>query len=127
MSGKDILIKHFADVLGSDYETVEGYYGEHIACVEEEFMITNFAETLTEDLQADYDGDLDEDDRAEFHYALMFNTMTIAWKRMLKEDKANSDKDADEFGFERGLPLSEDVLDETKGLISNKDWHGPDG
>jgi hypothetical protein len=119
MSSEDILIKHFATVLGSDYETADGYYGEWITDIEDRTDITRFAETLTEELQADYDGDLDEENRAEFHYALMFNTMTIAWKRMVNEQISTGEEEAEWH--------SPDDLDETKGLISNKDWHGPDG
>jgi len=116
MTEEDYLIKHFADVLGSDYDTVEGYYGEHIEAIEDTPDIEHFAEVLTDELQADYGGDLNEDDRAKFHYALMFNSMTIAWKRMLKEDM---DPEFDD--------CSGDELDETKGLIDNKDWEGPMG
>ena len=54
------LIKHFADVLGSDYDTVEGYYGEHIEAIEDTPDIEHFAEVLTDELQADYGGDLNE-------------------------------------------------------------------
>ena len=121
MTGEDRLIKHFADALGSDYELVANYYGEHIAVVEEDYMIKDFAELMTEELQAEYGGDLNEEDRAKFHYALMFNTMTIAWKRMLREEMDDWDH------ANPGTRYSEEALDETKGLISNKDWHGPDG
>ena len=115
---EDILTKHFADALGSDYATAKGYYGEWIAAIEDKSDIKQFAEDLTEELQADYAGDLNEEERAKFHYALMFNTMTIAWKRMLKEE-ITTDWDKEQY--------SEDDLDETKGLVSNKDWVGPDG
>jgi hypothetical protein len=83
---EDTLIKHFAIALGSDYETVENYYGHHIELIEDEADIKHFAEVLADELQADYDGDLNEEDRAKFHYDLMFNSMTIAWGKMMEEE-----------------------------------------
>jgi hypothetical protein len=83
---EDTLIKHFAIELGNDYETVENFYGEYIEAIEDEDDIPQFAETLTDVLAADYGGDLNEEDRAKFHYDLMFNSMTIAWGKMMEEE-----------------------------------------
>ena len=83
---EDTLIKHFAIELGNDYETVENFYGEYIEAIEDEDDIPQFAETLTDVLAEDYGGDLNEEDRAKFHYDLMFNSMTIAWEKMMKEE-----------------------------------------
>ena len=83
---EDTLTKHFAIELESDYETVENYYGHHIETIEDEEDIEYFAEVLADELQADYDGDLNEEDRAKFHYDLMFNSMTIAWEKMMEEE-----------------------------------------
>tara|TARA_B110000908_G_scaffold3566_1_gene4694 strand:+ start:5168 stop:5428 length:261 start_codon:yes stop_codon:yes gene_type:complete len=82
----DILIKHFAIALEADYETVENYYGHHIEIIEVQADIEYFAEVLADELQADYDGDLNEDDRAKFHYDLMFDSMSIAWEKMMEEE-----------------------------------------
>ena len=86
MVEEDTLIKHFAEELGNDYETVENFYGEYIESIEDEDDIPQFAETLTDVLEADYGGDLNEEDRAKFHYDLMFNSMTVAWEKMLEEE-----------------------------------------
>ncbi len=86
MVEEDTLIKHFAIELGNDYETVENFYGEYIEAIEDEDDIPQFAETLTDVLAADYGGDLNEEDRAKFHYDLMFNSMTIAWGKMMEEE-----------------------------------------
>ena len=83
---EDTLIKHFAIELGNDYETVENFYGEYIEAIEDEDDIPQFAETLTDVLAEDYGGDLNEEDRAKFHYDLMFNSMTIAWEKMMEEE-----------------------------------------
>ena len=66
--------------------TVENYYGHHIETIEDEEDIEYFAEVLADELQADYSGDLNEEDRAKFHYDLMFNSMTIAWEKMMEEE-----------------------------------------
>ena len=86
MVEEDTLIKHFAIALGSDYETVENYYGHHIEIIEDEADIEHFAEVLADELQADYSGDLNEEDRAKFHYDLMFDSMSIAWEKMMEEE-----------------------------------------
>jgi len=83
---EDTLIKHFAIELGNDYETVENFYGEYIEAIEDEDDIHQFAETLTDVLAEDYGGDLNEQDRANFHYDLMFNSMTVAWQKMMEEE-----------------------------------------
>ena len=86
MVEEDTLIKHFAIELGNDYKTVENFYGEYIEAIEDEDDIPQFAETLTDVLASDYGGDLNEEDRAKFHYDLMFNSMTIAWGKMMEEE-----------------------------------------
>ncbi len=85
MVEEDTLIKHFAIELEQDYATVENFYGEYIEAIEDEDDIPQFAETLTDVLAVDYGGDLNEDDRAKFHYDLMFNSMTIALAAACKE------------------------------------------
>ena len=77
--------------------------------------IKEFAETLAEELRDDYGGDLSEDERSKFHYALMFNSMTIAWKRMLKHQIKEGEEDEESY--------KEDDLDETKGLVHNQHYN----
>ena len=86
MVEEDTLTKHFAIALESDYETVENYYGHHIEKIEDKEDIEYFAEVLADELRADYDGELNEEDRAKAHYDLMFSSMTIAWEKMMEEE-----------------------------------------
>ena len=77
--------------MGEGYETVNQYYGSYIEKIEEPHDIKEFAENLAEELRQDYGGELSEDERSKFHYALMYNSMTIAYKRMLKEQVKERD------------------------------------
>ena len=86
-----------AEELGEGYETVNQYYGSHIEEIEEPDDIKEFAETLAEELRDDYGGALSEDERSKFHYALMFNSMTIAWKRMLKHQIKEGEEDEESY------------------------------
>ena len=113
---QDILTKLFAEELGEGYETVNQYYGSYIEEIEEPDDIKEFAETLAEELRQDYGGELSEDVRSKFHYALMFNSMTIAYKRMMKHQIQEGEEE-EEF-------IDEDELDETKGLVSNVHYDG---
>jgi hypothetical protein len=61
-------------------------------------------------------GELSEDERSKFHFALMFNSMTIAYKRMMKH-QIQEGEEKEEF-------FDEDELDETKGLVSNVHYDG---
>jgi hypothetical protein len=81
----DALVRYFAEELGDNYEIVNKYYGSYIEKIEDSADISVFAETLAEDLRPDYSGDLSEEERYKFHYDLMFNCMTLAWKKMLNE------------------------------------------
>ena len=110
----DILIKLFGDELGESDELINDYYGRFIEEIEDTDDIKVFAETLTEELRDDYGGKLSEDERSKFHYALMFNSMTIAWKRMLKHQIQEGEEE-EEF-------IDEDDLDITKGLVSNEHY-----
>ena len=109
----DILNKLFAEELGESEELINDYYGRFIDEIEDTNDIKVFAETLTEELRQDYGGKLSEDERSKFHYALMFNSMTIAWKRMLKHQIQEGEEE--EF-------IDEDDLDITKGLVSNEHY-----
>ena len=109
----DILNKLFAEELGESEELINDYYGSFIEDIEEPDDIKVFAETLAEELRQDYGGKLSEDERSKFHYALMFNSMTIAWKRMLKHQIQEGEEE--EF-------IDEDDLDITKGLVSNEHY-----
>ena len=111
---EDILTKLFAEELETGYETVNHYYGEYIEKIEEPDDIKEFAETLAEELRDDYGGALSEDERSKFHYALMFNSMTIAWKRMVKHQIKEGEVEEKFF--------DEDDLDITKGLVSNEHY-----
>ncbi len=111
---QDILTKLFAEELGQGYETTNQYYVSYIQEIEEPDDIKEFAETLVEELRNDYDGDLSEDERSKFHYALIFNSMTIAWKKMLNHQIQQGEEDRD---F-----LDEDDLDITKGLVSDEHY-----
>lgn len=111
---QDILTKLFAEELGEGYETVNQYYGSYIEEIEEPDDIKEFAETLAEELRQDYGGELSEDERSKFHYALMFNSMTIAYKRMLKQLIKDGDQEEEDW--------DEDDLDITKGLVSNEHY-----
>jgi len=110
----DILNKLFAEELGESEELINDYYGRFIDEIEDTNDIKVFAETLTEYLREDYGGKLSEDERSKFHYALMFNSMTIAWKRMLKHQIQEGEEE-EEF-------IDEDDLDITKGLVSNEHY-----
>ena len=110
----DILNKLFAEELGESEELINDYYGSFIEEIEEPDDIKVFAETLTEYLRDSYAGKLSEDERSKFHYALMFNSMTIAWKRMLKHQIQECEEE--EF-------IDEDDLDITKGLVSNEHYN----
>ena len=112
---QDILTKLFAEELDGDHETINQSYESHIEKIEEPDDIKEFAETLAEELRQDYGGELSEDERSKFHYALMFNSMTIAYKRMMKHQI--QDGEEEEF-------FDEDELDETKGLVSNVHYDG---
>jgi len=109
-----ILTEYFADELGESYELTDGYYGRFIEEIEDTDDILTFAENLTEDLRDDYGGKLSEDERSKFHYALMFNSMTIAWKNMVKHQIKE--------GEEREEDFDKDELDITKGLVSNEHY-----
>lgn len=109
-----ILTEYFADELGESYELTDGYYGRFIEEIEDTDDILTFAENLTEDLRDDYGGKLSEDERSKFHYALMFNSMTIAWKRMVLHKIKE--------GEEREEDFDKDELDITKGLVSNEHY-----
>ena len=121
---QDILTKFFAEELGEDYETINQYYEIFIEKIEEPDDIKEFAETITEylkkkplppgfDTQTIFfdDGFNSEDERTKYHYAWMFNSMTIAWKRMLKHQIKEGEEKEESF--------DEYELDETKGLVSN--------
>ena len=110
----DILNKLFAEELGESEELINDYYGSFIEEIEEPDDIKVFAETLTEELREDYGGKLSEDERSKFHYALMFNSMTIAYKRMLKQLIKDGDQEEEDW--------DEDDLDITKGLVSNEHY-----
>ena len=112
---QDILTKLFAEELDGDYETINQSYESYIEKIEEPDDIKEFAETLAEELRQDYGGELSEDERSKFHYALMFNSMTIAYKRMMKHQIQEGEEE--EF-------IDEDELDETKGLVSNVHYDG---
>ena len=115
MEEEDILTKLFAEELGDEsYETINDYYGRFIDEIEDTNDIKVFAETLTEYLREDYGGKLSEDERSKFHYALMFNSMTIAWKNMVKHQIKE--------GEEREEDFDKDELDITKGLVSNEHY-----
>jgi len=114
MEEEDILTKLFAGELGEGYELVDDYYGSYIEEIEDTDDILTFAENLTEDLRDDYGGKLSEDERSKFHYALMFNSMTIAWKRMVLHKIKE--------GEEREEDFDKDELDITKGLVSNEHY-----
>jgi hypothetical protein len=109
-----ILTEYFADELGESYELTDGYYGRFMEEIEDTDDILTFAENLTEDLRDDYGGKLSEDERSKFHYALMFNSMTIAWKRMVLHKIKE--------GEEREEDFDKDELDITKGLVSNEHY-----
>ena len=109
-----ILTEYFADELGESYELVDGYYGRFIEEIEDTDDILTFAENLTEDLRDDYGGKLSEDERSKFHHALMFNSMTIAWKNMVKHQIKEGEEREEEF--------DKDELDITKGLVSNEHY-----
>ena len=110
----DILNKFFAEELGESEELINDYYGSFIEEIEEPDDIKVFAETLAEELRQDYGGILSEDERSKFHYALMFNSMTIAYKRMMKQWIKDGDQEEEDF--------DEDDLDITKGLVSNEHY-----
>ena len=110
-----ILTEYFADELGESYELTDGYYGRFIEEIEDTDDILTFAENLTEDLRDDYGGKLSEDERSKFHHALMFNSMTIAWKNMVKHQIKDGVLRKDEF--------DKDELDITKGLVSNEHYN----
>ena len=110
----DILNKLFAEELGESEELINDYYGRFIEEIEDTDDIKVFAETLTEELRDDYGGELSEDERSKFHYALMFNSMTIAYKRMMKQWIKDGDREEEDF--------DEDDLDITKGLVSNEHY-----
>ena len=112
---QDILTKLFAEELDGDYETINQSYESYIEKIEEPDDIKEFAETLAEELRQDYGGELSEDERSKFHFALMFNSMTIAYKRMMKHQIQEGEEE--EF-------FDEDELDETKGLVSNVHYDG---
>ncbi len=112
---QDILTKLFAEELDGDYETINQSYESYIEEIEEPDDIKEFAETLAEELRQDYGGELSEDERSKFHYALMFNSMTIAYKRMMKHQIQEGEEE--EF-------IDKDELDETKGLVSNVHYDG---
>ena len=114
MEEEDILTKLFAEELGDSYELVNDYYGKFIEEIEDTDDIKVFAETLSEELRDDYGGKLSEDERSKFHYALMFNSMTIAWKNMVKHQIKE--------GEEREEDFDKDELDITKGLVSNEHY-----
>ena len=109
-----ILTEYFADELGESYELTDSYYGRFIEEIEDTDDILTFAENLTEDLRDDYGGKLSEDERSKFHYALMFNSMTIAWAKMLNQQIKDGVLRKDNF--------DKDELDITKGLVSNEHY-----
>jgi len=111
---QDILTKLFAEELGEGYETVNQYYGSYIEEIEEPDDIKEFAETLAEELRQDYGGELSEDERSKFHYALMFNSMTIAYKRMMKHQIQEGEEEEEFF--------DEDELDDQKFYRFNSGW-----
>jgi hypothetical protein len=113
---QNILTKLFAEELDGDHETINQSYESHIEKIEEPDDIKEFAETLAEELRQDYGGELSEDERSKFHFALMFNSMTIAYKRMMKH-QIQEGEEKEEF-------FDEDELDETKGLVSNVHYDG---
>ena len=111
----DILNKLFAEELQESEELINDYYGRFIEEIEDyPDDIKLFAETLTEELRDDYGGKLSEDERSKFHYSLMFNSMTIAYKRMLKQLIKDGDQEEEDW--------DEDDLDITKGLVSNEHY-----
>ena len=112
----DILNKLFAEELGESEELINDYYGRFIEEIEDTDDIKVFAETLTEELRDDYGGKLSEDERSKFHYALMYNSMTIAYKRMMKHQIQEGEEEEELF--------DEDELDQTKGLVSNVHYDG---
>ena len=115
MEEEDILTKLFAEELGNEsYETINDYYGSFIEEIEDTEDIKLFAETLTEELRDDYGGKLSEDERSKFHYALMFNSMTIAWAKMLNQQIKDGVLRKDDF--------DKDELDITKGLVRNENY-----
>ena len=115
MEEEDILTKLFAEELGDEsYETINDYYGNFIEEIEDTDDIKVFAETLSEELRDDYGGKLSEDERSKFHYALMFNSMTIAWAKMLNQQIKDGVLRKDNF--------DKDELDITKGLVSNEHY-----
>jgi hypothetical protein len=114
MEEEDILTKLFAGELGEGYELVDDYYGSYIEEIEDTGDIKVFAETLSKELGRDYGGKLSEDERSKFHHSLMFNSMTIAWKKMLKHQIKDGVLRKDEF--------DKDELDITKGLVSNEHY-----
>ena len=113
---QNILTKIFSEELDGDHETINQSYESHIEKIEEPDDIKEFAETLAEELRQDYGGELSEDERSKFHFALMFNSMTIAYKRMMKH-QIQEGEEKEEF-------FDEDELDETKGLVSNVHYDG---
>ena len=113
---QNILTKLFAEELDGDHKTINQSYESHIEKIEEPDDIKEFAETLAEELRQDYGGELSEDERSKFHFALMFNSMTIAYKRMMKH-QIQEGEEKEEF-------FDEDELDETKGLVSNVHYDG---
>ena len=114
MEEEDILTKLFAGELGEGYELVDDYYGSYIEEIEDTDDIKVFAETLSKELGRDYGGKLSEDERSKFHYALMFNSMTIAWAKMLNQQIKDGVLRKDNF--------DKDELDITKGLVSNEHY-----
>jgi len=112
---QDILTKLFAEELDGDYETINQSYESYIEKIEEPDDIKEFAETLAEELRQDYGGESSEDERSKFHYALMFNSMTIAYKRMMKHLIQEGEEEES---------IDKDELDETKGLVSNVHYDG---
>ena len=113
---QNILTKLFAEELDGDHETINQSYESHIEKIEEPDDIKEFAETLAEELRQDYGGELSEDERSKFHFALMFNSMTIAYKRMMKHQIQEGEEEEELF--------DEDELDQTKGLVSNVHYDG---
>ena len=114
MEEEDILTKLFAGELGEGYELVDDYYGSYIEEIEDTGDIKVFAETLSKELGRDYGGKLSEDERSKFHHSLMFYSMTISWKKMLKHQIKDGVLRKDEF--------DKDELDITKGLVSNEHY-----
>ena len=114
MEEEDILTELFSKEIGDSYELVNDYYGKFIEEIEDTDDIKIFAETLSEELRDDYGGKLSEDERSKFHYALMFNSMTIAWAKMLNQQIKDGVLRKDNF--------DKDELDITKGLVSNEHY-----